>query len=103
MDISPFATSPCDGLVASRRGLRHGARLVPLCGIPMYLVEQASESKTLHQSQAESLSLSAGATDVFRHKLESLAEREFRSECISGSGRVLSLAVSLGLVDWLLA
>ena len=66
----------------------------------MYLVEQASESKTLHQSQAESLSLSAGtATDVFRHKLESLVEREFRSECISGSGRVLSLVASLGLVE----
>ena len=27
----------------------------------MYLVEQASESKTLHQSQAESLSLSLQA------------------------------------------
>ena len=47
-----------------------------------------------------SLSLSAGtATDVFRHKLESLVEREFRSECISGSGRVLSLAAGLGLVE----
>ena len=68
----------------------------------MYLVEQASESKTLHQSQAESLSRSlslSAATDVFRHKLESLAEREFRSECISGSGRVLSLVASLGLVE----
>ena len=64
----------------------------------MYLVEQASESKTL--SGKISLSLSAGtATDVFRHKLESLVEREFRSECISGSGRVLSLAASLGLVE----
>ena len=47
-----------------------------------------------------SLSLSSGAaTDVFRHQLESLAEREFRSECISRSGRVLSLAASLGLVE----
>ena len=50
--------------------------------------------------ESGTISLSAGtATDVFRHKLESLVEREFRSECISGSGRVLSLAASLGLVE----
>ena len=53
-----FSVSPCDGLVAGRRELRHGARLVPLCGITMYLDEQASRSKTLHRSQANSLSLS---------------------------------------------
>ena len=37
MDILNLATSPCDGLVAGWRELRHGARLVPLCGITMYL------------------------------------------------------------------
>ena len=94
MDISPYATSPCDGLVAGRRELRHGARLVPLRGMTMYLVEQVSGSKTMHQSQAVSLSLSGTAIAVSRHRLESTVEREFRSECISMYGRVLCSAVS---------
>ena len=58
------------------------------------------EQNLAPESGRISLSLSAGtAADVFRHKLESLVEREFRSECSSGSGRVLSLAASLGLVE----
>ena len=40
--IWSFATSPCVGLVAGRRGLRLGARLLPQCGMPKYLDEQAS-------------------------------------------------------------
>ena len=41
-------------------------RLVPLCGIPEYLDELASKSKTLHRSQAV-FSLSSGtATDVLQ-------------------------------------
>ena len=47
-----LATSPHDGLVASRRELRPGARLLPQCGTPKYLVQPATMSKTLHQSQA---------------------------------------------------
>ena len=71
--------SPCDGLVAGRRELRHGARLVPLCGITMYLDEQASRSKTLHRSQANSLSLSLSLSlqappRVCLHELDSSAE-----------------------------
>ena len=63
----------------------------------MYLVEQASGSKTLHQSQAESLSL-------FRYRLRCVRTQTrllFRSglEHCSLCGRVLSLAASLGLVE----
>ena len=68
-----MATSPCDGLVASRRELRLGARLVPLCGIPKYLDEQVSKSKTLHRSQADSLSLQV-PPQVSMHKLDNFAE-----------------------------
>ena len=86
--IWSFATSPCVGLVARRRELRLGARLVPLCGIPEYLDEQASK-------ESGCFFLSSGtATDVLIHALESIVEREFRSECISMSGRVLCSAVS---------
>ena len=43
--------------VASRRKFRCGTRLVPHWGITMHLVQQVSGSKTLHRSQAVSVSL----------------------------------------------
>ena len=88
-----FRHFSCVGLVAGRRELRHGARLVPLCGIPEYLDELVSKSKTLHRSQAVFSLPSGTATDVFRHAPESLAEREFRSECISMPAGELCSAV----------
>ena len=71
--IWSFVTSPCVGLVASRRELRPGARLAPLCGIPKYLDEQVSKSKTLPRSPADSLSLRV-PPQVSMHKLDSFAE-----------------------------
>ena len=76
MDISPYATSPCDGLVAGRRELRHGARLVPLCGIPEYLDQQASKSKNFAPESGSFSLFSGTATDVLRHALENIVERE---------------------------
>ena len=100
MDISLFAT-PCDGLVAGRRELRHGARLVPLCGITMYLVEQVSESKILHRCQAISISLSLSLSlsqvpPQVCHDTNRTAELNLRSglEQFSLLGRVLCLAES---------
>ena len=62
--------------VASQRKFRHGTRLVPLCGTTMYLVEQVSGGKTLHRSQAVSLSLQAPG--VCKRSPDSSVEREFR-------------------------
>ena len=58
MDRMDMATSSCDGLVASRRGLRRGARVLPQCGTPKKPVEPCLMSKILRHGQAVSVSLS---------------------------------------------
>ena len=86
--------------VASRRGLRHGARLVPLCGIPMYLVEQASKSKNSAPKSGQFSISSGNALGVSRHKPDCCHELSFRFGALLVVWQnVLSSAVSLGLVE----
>ena len=87
MDILNLATSPCDGLVAGWRELRHGARLVPLCGITMYL-GRASLGKQNSAPESGCLSVSLSLCLSVSLSLVSL------SLCLSVS---LSLCLSVSL------